>query len=1123
MPMTPTPLQTVLRQLRQRLAAPEVPAPSDGQLLRRFARLHEEAAFEALVRQHGPMVWGVCRRLLPEGHDAEDAFQATFLVLLQKAASIREHDSAASWLYGVARRVARRARANADRRRGVERQAPLPPPQPDGPSEAAGREVLAIVEEELARLPERFRAPLMLCGLGGLSKAEAARQLGCKTGTVASRLARARERLRGRLARRGVIVPAAAVGGLLTEGAAPAAVPAPLITVTVRTAALFLAGGGQSTAVAMLARGAAASTAARLKVVAALLLGLTVLGAGAGLAAHRSLGAGDETAEQRRQPEPAPRADGASPALADAFGDPLPPGALARMGTVRLRQPAYQVAFAPDGKTLVTTGPDHRINTWDAGTGKYLHGRQIEGTQDFDRSATTLAPDGKAAVVWLWSRQSLLVCEAPTGRKLGSVSVRAGQPYRAAVAPGGKAVAASITEGNKHVIRIWDVAAGTERQLLEHDRHDEAIAFSPDGKLLAVGGGMDEALRVWDVAAGTLLHRIARRTDHGLAFSPDSKTLAAWCDDRVVRLWDMATGKEQAAFRTTCGFCLAFAPDGKLLAGGGPDGLVLWDVAARKELHRLPAARPWALAFAPDGKTLAASGGGIQLWDVATGKQLLAPLARAGHGDAVDSLAVSPDGKVLASACYGEGTLCLWDAGTGKLLHRPAGRDIACRFNCFSPDGKLLASGGHDGSLHLWETATGKEWRGFPIEEGRPDWPKPFVDALALSADGKRLAALTRDGGDEHSLQINVWDTASGKLLKRRGFEGGPFSSFTPDANGIAVRTEQGLAIQDTLTGKELATIPDVVRAWPVAFSPGGRLLATVRCPVAPAPAGKGGKGFAQAAGEVTAVSVAELATGKEVVRIETGRVNLFAFSPDGRVLATSDGDAVRVWETATGKEVFRRERHGALPGVPAQAAVASVAFLPGGRRLATGLGDGTVLVWDLAPEAAAGKELQTLWADLAGEDARKAYRAIHGLAAAPAQAVAYLKEHLRPVPEVEPRRVERLLADLDSSEFTVREAAAKELTGLAERVEPALRRALKESPSAEVRRCVEALLAVPGAAPTGDTLRALRAVWVLELVGTPEARQLLEALAKGAAAARQTVEAKAALERLSRRVAAVP
>jgi RNA polymerase sigma factor (sigma-70 family) len=1108
-PMTPTPLHLVLSQLQQRLATTQSPAPSDGQLLRRFAQLHEEAAFEALVRRHGPMVWAVCRRLLPGGHDAEDAFQATFLVLLQKAASIREHDSTASWLYGVARRIASRARANADRRRGVERQAPLLPPPPDVSSEAAGREVLAIVDEELALLPERFRAPLMLCGLGGLSKAEAARQLGCKPGTVASRLARARERLRRRLARRGVIVPATAAG-LLAEGTAPA-VPAPLVTATVRTAAQFLAGVGETTAVAMLARGAVGSlVTVRLKVATALLLGLTVLCAGAALAARRTREAGEEAAQ--RQPAPqAPRAEVAA-APADVFGDLLPPGALARMGSVRLRQSVQQVTFAPDGKTLITTGPEGRISTWDVGTGKYRHGRRIEGTADFDRSATTLAPDGKAVLVWLWSRQAFLVAEVPTGRKLGTVSLGAGQPYRAALAPGGKAVAAMMNEGIKHSIRVWDVATGTERRLLEPRYGAEAMAFSPDGKLLAVGGGMDEALRIWDVTAGRLLHQIGKRTDYDLAFSPDSKTLAAWCDDRVVRLWDTASGKEQAAFRTAAGLSLAFAPDGKVLAAAGPKGLVLWDVAARKELRQLPAGRVCALAFAPDGKTLAVNDGSVQLWDVASGKQLLAALARAGHGEAVDSLAVSPDGKVLASASYGESTLCLWDAGTGRLLHRLPKQGITCRFTCFSPDGKRVASGGHDGFVYLWETTTGKEWRRFPIEELEPGGPTPFVDALALSPDGRRLVALIRGDGRVSQLHINVWDTATGKLLKRRRFAGRPFishSSFTPDAGGITVVTEQGLTIQDTLTGRELVTVPDAFQQLPIAFSADGKLLAAVRTPANLPPAGKGG--------EPTAVSVVELATGKEVRCIPTDPVHILAFSPDGRVLAASEGNVVRLWEIGTGKEVFRRERHGELPGVPAQAAVTSVAFLPDGRRLATGLGDGTVLVWDLAAGAAAGREPPVLWADLAGEDAAKAYRAIHGMAAVPRQAVAYLKEHLHPVPEVEPRRVQRLLANLDSDEFAVREAAVKELAALAEQVGPALRQALKESPSAEVRRGVQGLLSALAAAPRGDTVRALRAIWLLEMVGTPEARQLLEALAKGAPLARQTVEAKAALARLDR------
>jgi RNA polymerase sigma factor (sigma-70 family) len=1091
--MTSTPLHLVLHRLRQRLGVPPSADPTDGQLLRRFVRSHDAAAFEALVRQHGPMVWGVCRRVLPEGHDAEDAFQATFLVLLRKAPSIREHDSAASWLYGVARRIARRARANADRRRDVERLAP-PRQQADVPTEAAGREVLAIVQEELAQLPERFRAPLTLCGLGGLTKAEAARQLGCKAGTVASRLARARERLRARLARRGVIVPAAVVGGLLAEEAAPAG----LVAATVRAGSAFLAGGEVPSSVARLVKGAVeGAAAARLKALAALVLGLAVLGAGAGLAALRTPEAKDEAADRPREAE---KAEGAAPAPLDAFGDPLPPGALARLGSVRLRKPGQQdVTFAPDGKTLFSTGLDGRIDTWDAATGKYLRGRRLEGTEDFDRSATTLAPGGKAVLVWLWTRPSLLVCEVPTGKKLGTVTLDSGQVYRAAVAPDGRAVATAVNgENNKHFIDLWDVAKGTRRRLLEPRYGHEAVTFSPDGKLLAAGGGMDETLRVWDVSKGTLLHSFGKRTDNGLTFSPDGKTLAAWCDDRAVRLWDMATGKEQAVLRTTYALALAFAPDGKTLAGGGLEGVVLWDVATRKELRRFATPRVWALAFAPGGKSLAVNCGSLQLWDVATGKQLLAPLARAGHGESVDSLAVSPDGKVLASGCYGDGTLCLWDAATGKLRHRLLGNGITC----FSPDSKLLASGGPGGFLYLWEAASGKEARRFPTEELRPDSGSPFVDALALTADGERLVALLRDGGKGGS-QINVWDAASGQLLKSRAFDRGPFSSFTPDGTGITTRTEAGLTIQDAVTGRERVTIPDIVDLRPIAFSRDGKRLA-------------GAKRGTQPDGDVTGVVAAEVATGKEVRLIDTGRVSYLAFSPDGRVLATSDGDVVRLWEIASGREIYRRERHGRLTGVPAQAAVTSLALLPGDRALATGLADGTVLVWDLAADSAPAKP-ERLWADLAAEDAHKAYRAVQGLAAAPGPAVAYLKDRLRPVPEVEARRVERLLADLDGDDFTVREAAAKELTELLEQVGPALRQALKEARSAEVRKRLEGLLAASKGVPPRDTLRALRAVWVLERVGTPEARHLLEALTKGAPGARQTIEANEALGRWPR------
>src|SRR6266545_958150 len=200
--MSSVQLGAVVRQLH-RLAGAPTQEVSDGQLLERFSSSGEEAAFEALVRRHGPMVLGVCRRVLRDGHATEDAFQATFLVLLRRAGGLDRRCSLAGWLYTVAYHVALRARADAARRRRKEA-AVLPPiptePQPD----LAWRELQPVLDEELDRLPEHWRAPVVLCYLEGRTNEEAGRLLGWPVGTVKSRLARARDLLRTRLARRGI-------------------------------------------------------------------------------------------------------------------------------------------------------------------------------------------------------------------------------------------------------------------------------------------------------------------------------------------------------------------------------------------------------------------------------------------------------------------------------------------------------------------------------------------------------------------------------------------------------------------------------------------------------------------------------------------------------------------------------------------------------------------------------------------------------------------------------------------------------------------------------------------------------------------------------------------------------
>ena len=243
-----------------------------------------------MLLRHGPLVWNVCRRLLTSPQDAEDAFQATFLVLVHKPSTICKQASVAGWLYGVARRIALKARAQAQRRHepeaGVET-----PSQKDALSEAADREVQDIVDQEVVRLPERLRVPVILCCLEGRSKAEAARQLGWKEGTVASRLARARHTLQKRLERRGIVL--SALGGLLLVDQARTAVPIGTTLATLRMATLCAAGGWTSSLtapVAALAKGVLHTMAlSKLKTGAVLILTLCALVAGVGWTAHSVL------------------------------------------------------------------------------------------------------------------------------------------------------------------------------------------------------------------------------------------------------------------------------------------------------------------------------------------------------------------------------------------------------------------------------------------------------------------------------------------------------------------------------------------------------------------------------------------------------------------------------------------------------------------------------------------------------------------------------------------------------------------------------------------------------------------------------------------------------------------
>jgi RNA polymerase sigma factor (sigma-70 family) len=302
--MAQKPLAAVLRRLRHLVGGREAQAESDGQLLERFAAAHDEAAFGELMRRHGPLVLSVCRRILHDSNDVDDAFQATFVVLVRRAAGLRQEGSLASWLYGVAYRVALKARSQSARRRSREQQAePMALQEFSNEANGAGepisqvacRELRAVLDDEVNRLPEKYRAPLVLCYLQGKTNEQAAEELGWPSGSMSTRLTRARELLRQRLSGRGVALSAGAFTTALGAQAATGAVPATLQNTTLHAVGVLIAGSAAVEALSAEVAALADSVlqgmaAAKLRFTVAVVLALAVVGSGAGVLTYRALG-----------------------------------------------------------------------------------------------------------------------------------------------------------------------------------------------------------------------------------------------------------------------------------------------------------------------------------------------------------------------------------------------------------------------------------------------------------------------------------------------------------------------------------------------------------------------------------------------------------------------------------------------------------------------------------------------------------------------------------------------------------------------------------------------------------------------------------------------------------------
>jgi RNA polymerase sigma factor (sigma-70 family) len=326
----------------------EASESTDGDLLRRFHHDRDEAAFATLMERHGPLVLGVCRRILNDPNDADDAFQGTFLVLARKAGSVAQPDRLASWLYGVAVRVARKARGAAARRRACQQQV-TDMPDVESSHETDWNELRRVLDDEVQRLPEKFRLPILLCYLEGRTREEAARQLGWSAGAVKGMLERGRELLRSRLTRRGVTLSATTLAGFLSQNTLSAAVPAALSDSTIKAALLFAAGTGAAAGnVAALAEGVIqAMWISRTRSAVAVILVLFVLGTGVGVLA---LGGPRSAPEASKKEGPAAKTGEKAAARSKR--------AAARLN---LAKSAYQIAWV---RFRFGREPEQTVNLW---------------------------------------------------------------------------------------------------------------------------------------------------------------------------------------------------------------------------------------------------------------------------------------------------------------------------------------------------------------------------------------------------------------------------------------------------------------------------------------------------------------------------------------------------------------------------------------------------------------------------------------------------------------------------------------------------------------------------------------------------------------------------------------
>jgi WD40 repeat protein len=821
------------------------------------------------------------------------------------------------------------------------------------------------------------------------------------------------------------------------------------------------------------------------------------------------------------------------PPRVDFLGDPLPDGAVRRYGSSRLRHTGRveALAYSPDGKLLASCATlysgDGMIRLWDADTGKLV--RAIDGGQP-------------SAVCLAWS-------------------------------PDGKTLAG----GSDGRTRLWDVASGKEircRDVLSQEERKNreqvrgfgepipqtrSVVFSPDGStLLSVGS---HRLFTWDTKTGAERYKLEGGkifTPQFAAFTPDGKRLVTADIGKMVEVWDARTARRLLGFevegpdRQVNIFNLAAAPDGKHAALTLLNHLVVLELESGKVVKRRKkdGDHEEPISFSSDGTLIALAGRpAVRVWDWAADREV----ARLDERDAVmRRVCFRPGSKQLAWT-GDDGVIFVWDAAAGREVLRQVGQRGGIEHFLLRPDGKAFVTVDRVQTLRLWEAGAER-----PARELRfPDHLTP--DSLAFTHDRKaivagdfrsRLATVDLAGentprvltgplkdrymkaiapGGETALATDPYSilshivTGAGKdWTTYRGPATKCYDArFSPDGKFAYLHGDDNAACLELATHRLLWREPANMNVnyfgGCYALSPDGKLLA-------------GGGAVKLDEKDGGCVRVWDTATGRLVRTLRTPqfRLSAAAFSPDGCVLVAASrpsdhllvprGDGhdylLTAWEVASGTEIVRFSGH--------TGAVSGLAFAANGRTFLSANRDGTVLEWDWLrldrTTPLRTDDENEVWNELAS-DAAKAYRAVARFVGSPKEGQALLSARLKPTPAVGLERLEKLLRQLDDDRFATRDAADRELREYGEQGVMFLRRALKEKLSVEAKRRVEEIVADLQERPyPPDELRRQRIVSALELIGSKEAINLLEAVTKTDADVCHVRQARDALKRLQQR-----